>query len=138
MPINTKSLIKSGLIAGVVVIISGSTMVPVVGDQMNTVLKNHLCPPLSPLGMVFFLVLSLVFGFSAVTIYAFTKSLFKTKLQAALTVALAFWFLHYLPANTSLVAYGFMPWGLSLIGSLWGLIEILLATLVGYWLYKDK
>lgn len=138
MSINTKSLIKSGLIAGVVVNISGMTMLPVVGNQMNTVLKNHLCPPLSPLAMVFFLVLSLVFGFSAVTIYAFTKSLFKTKLQAAVTIALAFWFLHYLPSNTSLVAYGFMPWGLSLIGSLWGLIEILSATLVGAWLYKDK
>ena len=92
MPINTKSLVKSGLIAGVVVNISGMTMLPVVGDQMNTVLKDHLCPPLSPMAMIFFLVLSMILGFSAVTIYAFTKSLFKTKLQAAATVAFSIWF----------------------------------------------
>lgn len=138
MQINIKSLIKSGLVAGIVINISAITMVPVVGDQMNEVLQRHLCPPLSIGAMVYFMLLSLVFGFSVVTIYAFTKELFKSKLQAVLIIALSMWFLVYFSSNTSLVMYGFMPWKLSLIGSFWGLMEILLASFIGSWLYKDK
>lgn len=138
MPINAKSLVKSGLIAGIVINISAITMVPVVGDRMNIVLKEHLCPPLSHAAMLYFMLWSLSMGFFAMTVFAFVKDLFKTKLMAAVTVALAIWYPTYFSSNTALIAYGFMPWNLSAIGSLWGLLEILLATIIGSRFYKDR
>jgi hypothetical protein len=43
----------------------------------------------------------------------------------------------YFLSNVSLLAYGFMPVKLTVIGTIWGLGELLLAGIVGSKLYKD-
>ena len=52
-------------------------------------------------------------------------------------MAVFFWFLTYLIANVSMIAYGFMPVRLTVIGTVWGLGELILAAIVGSKLYKD-
>lgn len=66
MKINVKSVITSGLIAGLVISLSAITMVPVVGNEMDLVLKSRGLPPLSNMAMLFFVVLSFINGITLI------------------------------------------------------------------------
>jgi F0F1-type ATP synthase membrane subunit c/vacuolar-type H+-ATPase subunit K len=43
--INQLRVLKAGFAAGIVILVSGVAMVPVVGDQMEAALKNRGLPP---------------------------------------------------------------------------------------------
>ncbi len=137
MSVNIKSVFKSGFVAGIIINIIGLGLVPVVGNQMNEVLKNLSLPPLGLGAMIYFPIWSLVLGIFIMWIYAFVQSKFESKLKAAIVVSLVVWFLAYFSSDAALVAYGFMPFPLVAIGTLWGLLELLLASIVGSKLYKE-
>jgi hypothetical protein len=137
MKINVKSVFTSGLISGLVISLSAISMVPVVGNEMDVVLASRGLPPLSNLAMVFFCSLSFIRGISLVWLYALVKEHFGSGIKTALTVSFIFWFVTYFIDNASLLAYGFMPVKLTVIGTIWGLGELLLAGIVGSKLYKD-
>ena len=137
MKINVKSVFTSGLISGLVISLSAISMVPVVGNEMDVVLASRGVPPLSNLAMVFFCSLSFIRGISLVWLYALVKEHLGSGIKTALIVSCVFWFVTYFIDNASLLAYGFMPVKLTVIGTLWGLGELLLAGIVGSKLYKD-
>ena len=138
MSVNVKSVITSGLSAGLLISLSALTMVPVVGNEMNDVLAARGLPPLSVAAMIFFCSLSFINGIALIWLYAFVRKPSSSKIKTAMLVSFLFWFIAYLPANISLVAYGFMPVRLTVIGTLWGLGELLLAGLAGSWMYKES
>lgn len=137
MTINVKSAFTSGLVAGIIIIIIGFGLVPILGNQMNAVLESRSLPPLSNGAMGFFAFVSITFGVSVIWLYALIQSKFKSKLKAAVVSAMIFWFYAYFLPNAALVAYGFMPLSLSAIGTTWGIIEVLVASIVGSRLYKE-
>ena len=137
MTINVKSVFTSGLIAGIIIIIIGFGLVPILGNRMNEVLESRSLPPLSNGAMGFFALVSITFGISVVWLYALIQSRFKSKLKAAIVSALTFWFYAYFLPNAALVAYGFMPFTLCAIGTAWGVLEVLPACIVGSRLYKE-
>lgn len=137
MKINVKSVITSGFIAGLIISLSAITMVPVVGNEMDQVLASRGLPPLSTMAMVFFCMISFVNGISLVLLYALLKDQFGAGIKTSVFISLAFWFLTYFLSNASLVAYGFMPVRLTVIGTIWGLGELLIAGIVGSKLYKE-
>jgi hypothetical protein len=137
MKINVKSLITSGLVSGLIINLSAISMVPVVGNQMDLVLASRGLPPLSYMAMLYFSMISFIFGISLVFLYAIVKDLLGSGIKTVVIVSLIFWFLTYFLSNVSLVVYGFMPVRLTIIGTAWGLGELLLAGIVGSRLYKD-
>ena len=137
MKINVKSVITSGLIAGLLVSLSAITMVPVAGNEMDLVLESRGLPPLSNMAMLYFVVLSFIRGITLILLYAIVKERLGVGVRTAVIVSVAFWFLTYFLSNVSLVAYGFMPVRLTVIGTIWGLGELLLAGIVGSKLYKE-
>jgi len=137
MKINVKSVITTGLISGLIISLSAITMVPVVGNEMDQVLANRGLPPLSKMAMLFFTMISFINGISLVLVYALVKNHFGAGIKTSVIVSLVFWFLTYFLSNASLIAYGFMPVRLTVIGTVWGLGELLLAGIVGSKLYKD-
>src|SRR5688572_26364563 len=138
MFINVKRLLVSGLVSGLIINISAIAMVPMVGDQFNEVLASRGLPPLSNMSMAYFSIVSFMFGFLLVWLYAVAKVQFGAGIKTAAGVAFTVWFFTYFLANVSMVVYGFMPIGLTVIGTAWGLVELLLASLVGFRLYKEK
>ncbi len=62
MTINTKRFITSGLVAGVIIILIGFGLVPILGNQMDEVLRSRSLPPLSAAAMVFFAFVSMANG----------------------------------------------------------------------------
>lgn len=137
MSINVKSVLTSGLISGIVINLSAIGMVPIVGNEMDEVLASRGLPPLSNMAMLFFSMISFIFGISLVWLYALVKEQLGAGTKTAIIVSLIFWFLTYFLSNVSLVVYGFMPVRLTVIGTAWGLGELMLASIVGSKLYKE-
>jgi hypothetical protein len=138
MKINVKSVITSGLIAGLVISLSAITMVPVVGNEMDVVLTSRGLPPLSNMAMLFFVVLSFINGIALVLLYTLVKERLGEGIRTSVIVSVVFWFMTYFLSNVSLIAYGFMPVRLTVIGTIWGLGELLLAGIIGSKLYKEE
>jgi hypothetical protein len=137
MKINVKSLFTSGFVTGIIIMIVGGGLVPIIGNQMDEVLKNRLLPPLSKGAMVYFALNSIVLGIGVMGFYALIKTIINTRLRAVILTSLLYWFFTYFLANAALVAYGFMPLGLTIIGTAWGLLELFISLLIGSMLYKD-
>ena len=137
MKINVKSLLTSGVVTGIIIMIVGGGLVPIVGNQMDEVLKNRLLPPLSNSAMVYFAFNSILLGIGVIGFYTLIKTIISSRMKAVIITSLLFWFFTYFMANAALVAYGFMPSGLTIIGTAWGLLELLIGVLIGSKLYKD-
>lgn len=137
MKINVKSIFTSGLVTGIIIMIVGGGLVPIIGNQMDEVLKNRLLPPLSKGAMVYFAFNSIVLGIGVMGFYSLIKTIINTRLWAVILTSLLFWFFTYFLANAALVAYGFMPLGLTIIGTAWGVLELLIGLSIGSILYKD-
>jgi hypothetical protein len=137
MKINVKSLFISGFITGIIIIIVGGCLVPIVGNKMDEVLKNRLLPPLSNGAMLYFAFNSIVMGIGVMSLYALIKTAIKSRLKAVTITSLIFWFFTYFLANAALVAYGFMPLVLTVICTAWGVLEVFIALIVGSKIYKE-
>jgi ABC-type transport system involved in multi-copper enzyme maturation permease subunit len=137
MKMNFKSMLVSGTVTGIVIMLVGGCLVPIIGNQMDEVLKNRLLPPISNGAMAYFAFNSIVLGIGVMGFYALVKSTIKSRLKAILTTSLLFWFFTYFLANAALVAYGFMPLGLTVIGTAWGLLELLIGVMIGSKIYKE-
>lgn len=137
MKINVKKIFTSGIVTGIIIMIVGGGLVPIIGNQMDEVLKNRLLPPLSRGAMAYFAFNSIVLGIGVIGFYALIKTIVKSRMKAVILTALLFWFFIYFLANAALVAYGFMPLGLTIIGTAWGLLELLIGVGIGSMLYKD-
>ena len=138
MKINVKSLFTSGVVTGfIIMIVGGGGLIPIIGNQMDEVLKNRLLPPLSNGAMVYFAINSIVLGIGVIGFYALIKTIISSRMMSIIVSSLLFWFFTYFLANAALVAYGFMPLKLTIIGTAWGLFELFIGVLIGSKLYKD-
>jgi len=137
MAINVKRVLTGGLVAGVVIIASAVLMVPAVGDQMDRALEARNLPAMGGGAMAFFALVSLSNGVVLVWLYAAVRPRLGPGPRTAAIVSLLVWFLAYFLANAANVAYGFMPVRLTVIGTAWGLVELLVAGMVGARLYSE-
>ena len=138
MNINMKRVFIGGIIAGLIIIASAMIMVPVVGKEMEMALARFNLPPLSNIAMTYFGIVSLILGIILVWIYALVLPRLGHGIKTAVIVSLIVWFLAYLLANVSMIAYGFMPVKLTVIGTAWGLVELVIASVIGTRFYKEK
>lgn len=131
-----KKILISGFVAGIIISVSALTMVPVVGDEMNSILAERSLPPLSNGAMVYFCCISFVFGISLMFLYDIFKTRFDSWIKNAVIASIIIWVLAYLINNLSLAVYGFIPIKYAIIGTVWGLLELLLASIVASKFYE--
>jgi hypothetical protein len=134
--INIKRFITSGLVAGVIIILIGFGLVPIVGNEMNDVLNSYSLPPLSPAAMGFFAFVSMANGMAVTGLYILMEPHFKSKMKAAFSASIIIWFISYFLSGAALVAYGFMPLKLTAFGTGWGILEVVIAGIVSSKLYS--
>lgn len=135
--INFKGILKTGIYSGIAILISGLTMIPVVGDQMNEILASRGVPPLSNWAILLICLVSISNGIFLVFLFSLFKQLCTSKFKAAFVASIIVFFFTYFLSNMSLVIYGFMPLKFTIIGTVWGLGELLLAGFVAAKFYKD-
>jgi len=121
----------ASVIAGVAIILCALGLIPIVGNEMNEVLLNHGLPPLSTLAMVYFPLVSLAMGFVLIWLFIVFNDRYQNFFIGVLVSATLVWFLAYFLANVSMVIYGFMPVKLTVIGTVWGLLELWVAGFLG-------
>jgi hypothetical protein len=138
MAINAKGVLSGGLVAGLVINISAVLMVPVVGNRMEEALEARGLPPMGGGAMAFFGVMSLVLGALLVWLYAAVRPRLGPGPKTAAIVSILVWFLAYFFANGSNVVFGFMPIHLTVVGTIWGLVELVVAGEVGARLYREE
>jgi hypothetical protein len=138
MGINIKRVLIGGLVAGVVIICSAIAMVPVVGNEMDLALLRFGLPPLSKGAMAYFAGVSLMLGMTLVWLHAAMLPRLKQRTKTAIAAALILWLHGCFFANVAMVMYGFMPVKLTVIGTTWGLFELLAGSLIGTRFYRDE
>ena len=137
--INVGGVVKGGLAAGVVITISEFVLnVPVAGEQMNAEFAARNLPPVSTNQIAVFVVLSFLLGLATVWLYAAIRPRFGAGPKTAMIAGLVVWALSYLNINITFGVLGISSMGLVLLGIVWTLVEMLLASSVGGYLYREE
>jgi hypothetical protein len=136
--INLGRVVVCGIIIGVVInvfeaIVNGWLL----GAQWSGALVALGLPGLGVSQIVIFNVLALVVGLATAWLYAAIRPRFGAGHMTAIYAGLVVWILAYPLAYVTMAVMGLMPWGLMLIVSATSLVELIVATLIGCWFYKE-
>lgn len=137
--INVGSVVKGGLAAGVVITISEFVLnVPVAGEQMNAEFAARNLPPVSTNQIAVFVVLSFLLGLATVWLYAAIRPRLGAGPKTAITAGLFVWACSYLNISITFGVLGFISMELAILTIVWTLVEMMLASSVGAYLYKEE
>lgn len=136
--INLTRVFLGGLLAGLVINI-GETILNtiVVGSQMAEVLKARNVPPVDSREIAAFVVMCFGLGIAATWLYAAIRTRFGPGVQTAVLAGAVVWFLAYLYPSLADVVMQLFPGDVTAIVVGWGLVEIILATIAGAWVYRE-
>jgi len=135
--INYGRVILGGLVAGVVINISEFLLNGVVFAREMEDAMRALNRPMDNTMLVWFTLFGFALGVLAVWLYAAIRPRFGAGAKTGACAGLAVWFLSYVYPSAFFAIMHLFPRKLIAIGTLWGLPEILIATVVGAWLYKE-
>ncbi|MEO8349923.1 MAG: hypothetical protein ABI610_13535 [Acidobacteriota bacterium] len=76
-------------------------------------------------------------GIGAVWTYAAIRPRYGAGAKTAVTAGIAVWFLAYFLSNVSMMNMGLFPQSMLVTGLIWGLVEVVLATIAGAYFYKE-
>src|SRR5215470_11834409 len=137
---NRGRVILGGLLAGVVInvveyVTNGIVLRQAWGQAMQTLGKPA---DLSASAIVIFNVWGFLLGIAAVWIYAAIRPRYGAGPRTAVRAGLATWAFAVFLANLANYPLGLLPARLLVITSIVALVEVVVATLVGAWLYKEE
>jgi hypothetical protein len=136
--INLGRVILGGLVAGVIIdvfefVLNGILL----ADQWAGVMAAINRPPLTMHDIVIFNMMGLIIGFVAVWTYAAIRPRFGAGVMTGVYAGLLTWVTAYLLANVTPVVMGVFSLHMASVLVIFGLVEIVVATVVGAWLYKE-
>ena len=128
-----------GLVAGVVINVSEAILnVPVLGDDWAEAMAALGKPGEFSGGQIaMFNVMGFLVGIAIVWMYAAIRPRYGAGPRTALCAAAATWFLSCALPSIGQIAMDLWPLRVMLIALLWGLVEMIVAGLVGGWLYRE-
>ncbi len=131
-------VIAGGIVAGIIVDIVEFVLNGVVlREQWNSLSTAHNLPMIGMNQIIVFNILGLVTGIAAVWTYAAVRPRFGAGPMTAVYAALLIWVVGYLLPNLFQSIAGFFPANMMLVLSAVGLVEIIVATVVGAYFYKE-
>ncbi|MGH9460586.1 MAG: hypothetical protein ACRD1X_05185 [Vicinamibacteria bacterium] len=140
--INWPRVILGGLIAGLVVNIAEFLINGVILEQDWIAVMNTLGIDMAALesnagAMVTFLAWGFIYGGIAVWLYAAIRPRYGAGPKTAVCAGVVVWLVGYLGPMVGYSAMGLWTMRLALIASALGLVEAVVATVLGAWLYKE-
>lgn len=137
--INWARVILGGLLAGVIInIVEWLCGGVLLRDQWEAAMKAvNVSPPSNAVAGTIWTLYAFVVGIWAVWLYAAIRSRYGAGAKTAACAGFATWILGYLLWSISLWNMGFLPGGLLVWSTALGLVEILVATIAGAWVYKE-
>lgn len=136
--INVNRWIAGGVVAGALIwVFEGIGSVFYMSDMEAALAAHDLSIEMSAGVLVLTILVSLIVGLTIVFFYAVGRSRFGPGPKTAVIVAVVLWIGGYL---VSLIGYhmlGLYPGGLLVIWGIVGLVEMIIAALVGGWVYRE-
>ncbi len=136
--INLGRVILGGIVAGIIIDIFEYVLNGVVlANQWNDLMTSLNRPMVGMNQIIAFNIFGLLLGIAAVWTYAAIRPRFGMGPKTAVYAALLTWVTAYVFADAMPAISGIFPMSmtLTLIGV--GLVEIIVATVAGAWLYKE-
>ena len=136
--INWGRVVGGGLAAGLVMNISQFVLNAVVyaKESEEAMRRLNLQPP-PPAAIGIFIGMTFVVGVFLVWFYAAIRPRYGAGPKTALCAGFSVWFLARFLSSVVYVASGIFPAGLVFGATAWGLVEVMLAALLGGWLYQE-
>jgi hypothetical protein len=136
--INMTRVVLGGLLAGLVINISEFILNAIVLEaDMNAALARMNLPPVGMNAVAVFLVMGFVLGIVSVWLYAAIRPRFEPGAASAAGAGLIVWFLAYCYGSIGFAAMGMFPARMIAIAVIWGLFELVIATVAGAWVYHE-
>ena len=138
--INTGRLILGGIVAGILVNVSETLLNAVVLKEQWGAAMQALGKPMTamePKAMVVWIVWGFVYGILCVWMYAAIRPRFGPGAGTAAKAGFVAWLLAGLLSSVGMANMGLVPTNLLVISGIWTLVESILVTIVGAWLYKE-
>ena len=136
--INLGRVLLGGFVAGVIINVFEYLLNGVLlADQWPGIMAAINRPPLSMHDIVIFNIMGFIQGIVAVWTYAAIRPRFGAGVKTAVYAAGLTWVTAYLLATGTPVVMGVFTHSLAAVLLAGGLVEIVVATIVGAWLYKE-
>lgn len=136
--INVGRVILGGLLAGLVINISETVLnLVVVAQEMEDALKALGLPPLGMGPIMGFVISTFFVGIALVWLYAAIRPRFGPGVGTAVIAGIALWLFAYVYAAFAMGLMGLFPAKVMVITTIWGLPEVVIASIAGAWLYKE-
>jgi hypothetical protein len=138
--INIGGVLKGGLAAAVIMNISEFILnVPVAGAQMEKELALRNLPAAgSGAQIAVFVALTALLGFVTIFVYAAIRPRLGPGPKTAMAAGLMVWSSSYLYSAITAGTIGLHSMGLVIVIILWSLVEVLVASAVGGYLYNES
>jgi len=136
--INVSRVILGGLLAGLVINI-GETLLNVVvlAQALEDMLRGRNLPTLGGSAIGGFVFFAFILGIMTVCLYAAIRPRFGPGPKTAVIAGLFVWYFAYFYSTSAMVLMGFYGAKIATVGVVWGLVEIVLASIAGAWLYTE-
>ncbi|HSR42299.1 MAG TPA: hypothetical protein VLL48_09010 [Longimicrobiales bacterium] len=136
--INAGRWIGGGVAAGALIWVMEGAASVLYMDQMETAMTSHgLSMEMSAGIWVLSVLVSLIVGLVLIFVYAAARPRFGPGPMTAGIAALVLWFGGYLPSLIGYHMLGLFPSSLLLVWACAGLLELILASLLGGWIYRE-
>jgi hypothetical protein len=136
--INVGRVILGGLLAGLVINISETVLnLFVVAQPMEEALRARNLPPLGTGPIAGFIIFAFIIGIATVWLYAAIRPRFSPGMKTAAIAGLAVWFFAYLYGAVGMVLMGLFPAKVTTVATIWGLPEIVIASIAGASVYNE-
>ncbi len=136
--INVIRWLLGGIVAGIVVWILEGLSSMLYMEEMETAMQAHnLAMEMSAGAMILTLIVSIISGLVLVFFYAAARPRFGPGPKTAVIVAVALWVGGMLLSLLGYQMIGLFPTGLLALWGIIGLVEMIIASLVGGWIYKE-
>jgi hypothetical protein len=131
-------VLAGGLVAGLIINIGETILnVPLAGAAMEQALQARNLPPVGGGAIAYFVGMCFLLGILMIWIYAAVRPRLGPGPKTAVIVGALVWFMSFAWSGGAQAAMGVMPIDLTLLGVLWGLGEILIASVAGARVYKE-
>jgi hypothetical protein len=137
--INWNRVLLGGIIAGLIIdVVQWLLHGVLLGEEWRRVMET-LGRPVEETAprMFFYLMLGLLYGFMAIAVYAAVRPRFGPGPATALYTDIAVWLLGYCLPMVTWIPMGLFPWNLVVMAMLVELVEAVVATGAGAWLYQE-
>ena len=136
--INLGRVILGGIVAGIIIdIVEYVLNAIVLADRWNAIMAAHNLPQFTTSAIITFNIIGLVTGIAAVWTYAAIRPRFGEGPGTAFIAALLIWIVAYLLSDVGNELVGLYPMSVTLILVFVGLVEIVVATIAGAFIYKE-